>query len=67
MKTSEQETTRPSIDKIFLQKGITYQGKPCRHGHPGIRYVKGGECVDCSKRYNYLGYRNRKRQKQLAA
>jgi hypothetical protein len=58
--------TRPSIDQVFLQKGITYHGRPCKHGHPGIRYVKGGECVDCQRRYNTIAYLNRKREKAQA-
>lgn len=24
-----------------------YLGKPCRHGHSGLRYVSTGGCVDC--------------------
>jgi len=35
-----------------LKRGLTYQGKPCKHGHRGIRYVRGGECIDCQQRYN---------------
>lgn len=30
-------------------KATTYQGKPCKRGHIGIRRVKGGDCVDCVK------------------
>lgn len=33
----------------------TFQGKPCKRGHSGIRYVVGRECVEC--------YRNRRREK----
>lgn len=28
---------------------ITYQGSPCKRGHPGIRYVRGKGCVDCHR------------------
>lgn len=32
-----------------LERGhIKYQGKPCRHGHSGIRYVKDWTCIDCN-------------------
>ena len=27
----------------------TYQGNPCGRGHSGIRYIKGGACVECQK------------------
>ena len=33
------------------QKGLTFQGKPCKYGHSGIRYVRGRICVECSKAY----------------
>lgn len=36
----------------------TYQGTPCKHGHPGIRFVKwNGKCVDChiEGRPSYFG------------
>lgn len=26
---------------------LTYQGKPCPHGHAGVRYTRGGGCVEC--------------------
>jgi len=25
-----------------------YLGKPCRHGHSGERYIKGGSCCGCT-------------------
>lgn len=25
----------------------TYQGKPCKNGHKGVRYVNEDRCVDC--------------------
>lgn len=27
----------------------TYLGNPCKNGHDGLRYVKGGGCVHCAK------------------
>ncbi len=30
----------------------TYKGKPCPRGHNGVRYVKGSDCVECSKGRN---------------
>ncbi len=27
----------------------TYLGRPCKHGHSGERYIKGGNCVACSR------------------
>ena len=30
-------------------RGEKYQGNPCRRGHSGIRWVKGGACVECQK------------------
>lgn len=29
-----------------------YMGDPCRHGHNGLRYVRGCDCVECSKGRN---------------
>lgn len=29
--------------------GIHYQGKPCKHGHSGLRYVGSGNCVECAR------------------
>lgn len=26
-----------------------YVGKPCRHGHAGLRYRASGNCVECSR------------------
>ena len=28
---------------------LTYQGKPCAHGHNGTRYAANRLCVDCAK------------------
>ena len=25
-----------------------YTGKPCKHGHTGLRFTKSGACVDCN-------------------
>lgn len=27
--------------------GLKYQGKPCRKGHNGMKYVSSGRCVQC--------------------
>jgi len=36
----------------MTQSVTQYQGKPCRNGHSGIRYIKCNRCVACmSKRY----------------
>lgn len=35
------------------QKGEkVYQGKVCTRGHSGVRYTKGGKCVDCTHENN---------------
>lgn len=37
-----------SPQKIAEKEGLVrYQGKPCGKGHSGIRYTKGGICVEC--------------------
>lgn len=33
-------------------RGLRYKGKPCRHGHDGIRYVNTNICVACSEERN---------------
>jgi len=31
----------------------TFEGPPCRHGHPGTRYVGGNQgCVDCARAWS---------------
>ncbi len=37
---------------------ITYQGKPCRHGHDGIRYISTAKCIKCVSNY-YKEYQTR--------
>jgi len=39
----------------------TYQGRPCRYGHPaGIRYVSGGNnCVECQRARNKVAKNRR--------
>ena len=33
---------------LALEEGHqTYQGKPCKYGHPGLRATKSGECIEC--------------------
>jgi len=31
------------------RRAETVMGSPCRHGHAGERYARGGECVECRK------------------
>lgn len=30
-------------------RGETYQGTPCKRGHSGKRYAKGGACTECQR------------------
>lgn len=40
----------------------TYVGKPCKHGHDGLRYSSTNGCVHCTKeRANKRPYEERKR------
>lgn len=32
-------------------RGVTYEGKPCRHGHGTTRYLKSRGCVECARGY----------------
>lgn len=43
----------------MAQTADTFQGRPCRHGHGGLRYVKSRCCVEC-QRTSTRGYRNRR-------
>jgi len=36
-------------EKAQLAGQSTYQGKPCPHGHDGIRYACNGSCVQCNR------------------
>lgn len=47
--------TRPPT-KVFL-------GKPCRHGHAGLRYASRGYCVDCISEKGKLNYARKKEGK----
>ena len=29
---------------------LTYQGKPCAHGHDGTRYASNRKCIACARR-----------------
>lgn len=31
----------------------TYQGKPCKYGHSGLRYINHSSCVQCAKERAY--------------
>ena len=48
-----------------VKTGAThYQGAPCKRGHPGIRYVRSGACVDCARSPLYRGnWQGSERQK----
>ena len=35
-------------------------GKPCKYGHPGIRYVLNGSCVTCASIKNKAEWRRRR-------
>lgn len=34
-------------DQAIASGRNKYQGKPCKHGHTGVRYI-GGACVECA-------------------
>lgn len=36
----------------------TYQGRPCKRGHPGIRYTGNHTCIECHKVYRARWYIN---------
>lgn len=36
---------------IQMPGNITYQGKPCKQGHRGLRYTQNRTCVECAKNY----------------
>jgi Recombination endonuclease VII len=37
-----------SPQKIAAQNGMVhFQGNPCVHGHSGLRYTKGAQCIEC--------------------
>lgn len=41
-------TARSAADAAIMGQR-TYQGKPCRHGHQGLRYTVNSSCVECTK------------------
>lgn len=41
---------------------VTYQGRPCRRGHAGVRYVRNGDCIDCAR---LTAHRQRERIRNL--
>lgn len=47
-------------------KPETYQGRPCKQGHSGLRYKKGGKCIICAT-IRAKCYYSRNRQKGQAA
>jgi hypothetical protein len=49
---------RENRQRAIANGDETYQGSPCKHGHPGIRLVRyNGKCLDCHKAINHY-YRN---------
>lgn len=30
---------------------LVYNGKPCKYGHPGLRYASTGACVECQRKH----------------
>lgn len=37
-----------SAQKLAAAEGlIHFQGVPCKHGHSGLRYTKGSQCIEC--------------------
>lgn len=34
-------------DQAIASGRNKYQGKPCKHGHGGLRYVGKSSCVEC--------------------
>ena len=40
---------RPDLAKMAAREaGISkFQGRPCKHGHDGLRYSSTGNCVEC--------------------
>jgi hypothetical protein len=38
----------------------TYEGRPCRHGHGGLRYVASGGCVICAREAGAKYYHDRR-------
>ncbi len=40
---------------------VRFQGAPCKNGHIGIRYTKGGQCVDCIAKKRNISLTSRQR------
>lgn len=47
MRKAGKTVTRADAKKLGIS---TYIGKPCRHGHGGVRYTANGCCVSCNTR-----------------
>lgn len=61
---------REQLKRWRKQNEGTYQGNPCRYGHPGLRYPN-GSCVDCHReshpqKYKANGEYIRKRNRKYA-
>lgn len=38
---------------------LTYQGKPCIHGHSGLRWKRDNKCVECVRLRDQLRSKSR--------
>lgn len=47
MKPKRGRPQDPQRNAALAANAIRYQGKPCRKGHSGERYVSTGACVAC--------------------
>jgi hypothetical protein len=49
-----------------MARGAKVMGKPCRNGHPGVRYASTGQCVQCMQE-NVARWKAGKRERAVAA
>lgn len=48
---------------VALEHGqLRFQGRPCVHGHSGVRYAKSGVCVECQR----IAVKNNKNNRKAA-
>lgn len=40
---------RDAADHVVIERGATYHGRPCEHGHGTLRYVRNERCVECQR------------------
>jgi len=63
-KLAERERARKAR-ALALELGVaTYNGRPCKQGHPGLRYAKSQACVECMKLANGVYY-SRKQKRDM--